>query len=243
MVPSKIAYDADPQDGMRFVDPDVTLSWAGGFAAKFHNVYFGDNFDDVNNAVGALPLADTAFTPGTLEFDKTYYWRVDEFDGMATHKGDVWTLTTRPFIPVTDDPDLLAWWTFDEGIGTTAFDWSGRGNDATLVNAGWLSPGRHGDAALDSAYGYGEIQNLTFADTGLTEVTVSAWIRTSASGDQFIVSYDRDNYWRLEINGYGGGAGQVSWCVMTSSGQVDYGSNTRVDDGVWHHVCGVFDKG
>ncbi|MHC4569399.1 MAG: LamG domain-containing protein, partial [Planctomycetota bacterium] len=30
---------------------------------------------------------------------------------------------------------------------------------------------------------------------------------------------------------------------MTSSGQVDYGSLTRVDDGAWHHVCGVFDNG
>jgi len=30
---------------------------------------------------------------------------------------------------------------------------------------------------------------------------------------------------------------------MTSSGQVDYGSVTRVDDGRWHHVTGVFDNG
>jgi len=30
---------------------------------------------------------------------------------------------------------------------------------------------------------------------------------------------------------------------MTSSGQVDYGSVTRVDDGLWHHVTGVYDNG
>jgi len=26
---------------------------------------------------------------------KTYYWRVDEFDGFATHKGEVWSFTTE----------------------------------------------------------------------------------------------------------------------------------------------------
>jgi hypothetical protein len=30
---------------------------------------------------------------------------------------------------------------------------------------------------------------------------------------------------------------------MTSSGQVDYGSARRVDDGQWHHVAGIFDNG
>ncbi|GAG49852.1 unnamed protein product, partial [marine sediment metagenome] len=41
----------------------------------------------------------------------------------------------------------------------------------------------------------------------------------------------------------GAGDGQVGWDVMTSSGQVDYGSSTRVDDGLWHHVTGVYDNG
>ena len=30
---------------------------------------------------------------------------------------------------------------------------------------------------------------------------------------------------------------------MTSTGQADFGSRTRVDDGQWHHVTGVFDNG
>ena len=243
MVPSKTAYNADPPDGMRFVDADVTLNWTRGFGAKFHNVYFGDNFDEVSSAVGALPLADPSYAPGMLELDKTYYWRVDEFDGTATNKGDVWSFTTVPPIPVTTDPDLVAWWKLDEGMGTRALDWSGHGNHLTLVDTTWSEPGRHGDAALEMKTGHGVIQNLTYADTGLTEVTVCAWVRTNTWGDQYIVSFDRDSYWRLQINGDGGGAGQVGWSVMTSSGQVDYGSATRVDDDAWHHVCGVFDNG
>ncbi|MHC4145476.1 MAG: hypothetical protein ACYSUD_11935, partial [Planctomycetota bacterium] len=55
----------------------------------------GDNFDDVNNAAGGLPQGTTTYTPGPLKLAKTYYWRVDEFDGLATHKGDVWSFTTE----------------------------------------------------------------------------------------------------------------------------------------------------
>jgi hypothetical protein len=95
MVPPKTAYNAKPVDGAELVGPDVKLSWTTGFGAKLHYVYFGNNFDDVNNATGGLPLGATTYTPGPLKFAKTYYWRVDEFDAIATYKGDVWSFTTQ----------------------------------------------------------------------------------------------------------------------------------------------------
>ncbi|MFZ2149388.1 MAG: hypothetical protein WAV28_19425, partial [Sedimentisphaerales bacterium] len=63
--------------------------------AKLHTVYFGDNFDNVNNAAGGLPQGTVTYTPGTLKLAKTYYWRVDEFDAIATYKGKVWSFTTE----------------------------------------------------------------------------------------------------------------------------------------------------
>jgi hypothetical protein len=173
--------------------------------------------------------------------DKTYYWRVDEFEAPITHKGNVWSFKTVPAVPVHSDPDLVAWWTFDEGQGTTAVDWSGHGNHATLFGSEWTAAAL-GDAGLKIG-GYGAIQNLSYAADDLTEVTVAAWIRTSSASDQFIVSFDRNEYYRLEINGNGGGPGQVGWDLMTSTGQIDYGSMRRVDDGAWHHVAGVYDEG
>jgi len=94
-IPPKTAYFPDPADGAESVGLDVTLSWTGGFGSKLHTVYFGDNFDDVNNATGGLPQGTTTFDPGTLKLAKTYYWRVDEFDVIETHKGDVWSFTTE----------------------------------------------------------------------------------------------------------------------------------------------------
>ncbi len=93
-IPPEKAYEPDPADGAKFVDPNATLSWTGGLNAKLHTVYFGGNFDDVNNAAGNLSQTDTIYDPGTLELGKMYYWRVDESDGVNAHKGDVWTFTT-----------------------------------------------------------------------------------------------------------------------------------------------------
>ncbi len=94
-IPPKTAYAPDPADEAESVDPNADLSWAEGFGAKLHTVYFGDSFDDVNNAAGGIPQGATTYTPGTLKLAKTYYWRVDEFDAVATYKGHVWSFTTE----------------------------------------------------------------------------------------------------------------------------------------------------
>jgi len=94
-IPSKTAKNPDPADGAEFVDPNtLTLSWTPGFGAKLHTVYLGDDFDDVNNATGGLMQSTTTYSPGPLELEKVYYWRIDEFDAVATYKGDVWSFTT-----------------------------------------------------------------------------------------------------------------------------------------------------
>jgi hypothetical protein len=94
-IPPKTAYNPSPADAAESVVPDAFLEWTVGFGAKLHTVYFGDNFDDVNNASGGLPQGPTTYTPTTLELAKTYYWRVDEFDAVTTYKGDVWSFTTQ----------------------------------------------------------------------------------------------------------------------------------------------------
>ena len=94
-IPSKTAYNPNPADGAKFIALDATMSWTAGFGAKLHTVYFGDNADTVANAAGGLPQGTASYKPAAaLVAAKTYYWRVDEFDGAATYKGDVWSFTT-----------------------------------------------------------------------------------------------------------------------------------------------------
>jgi hypothetical protein len=95
LVPPKTAYAPDPADAAESVNPDVMLSWTPGFGAKLHTVYFGDNFEEVSNAAGGQTQGTLTFTPDTLKTAETYYWRVDEFDAVETHKGDVWSFITQ----------------------------------------------------------------------------------------------------------------------------------------------------
>ena len=94
-IPPRTAYFPDPANGAESVDPNADLNWTAGFGSKLHTVYFDDNFDDVNNAEGGLPQGSTTYDSGPLELAKTYYWRVDEFDAVGTHKGNVWSFTTE----------------------------------------------------------------------------------------------------------------------------------------------------
>ncbi|MGB2863785.1 MAG: hypothetical protein WBC05_10710 [Sedimentisphaerales bacterium] len=102
IVASKSAFNPNPVDGALFVDPNfadpnATLSWTPGSGSVMHRMYFGDNFQDVQAGTGGTakgPVPNSNYSPGTLELEKTYYWRVDEFDGRETHTGDVWSFTT-----------------------------------------------------------------------------------------------------------------------------------------------------
>ena len=87
------------------------------------------------------------------------------------------------------------------------------------------------------------IHNMHYATTTQTELTVEAWIKTTDGTNQIIASFDRSEYWRLEINGDGGGTGQIGFDVYTDAGIIDFGSSSRVDDGNWHHIAAVYDNG
>ncbi|MCP4263229.1 MAG: LamG domain-containing protein [Planctomycetes bacterium] len=140
-IPPRTAYLPDPVDGAEAVDVGVQLSWTAGFGAKLHTVYFGETFDEVDSAAGGLPQGTTDFTPGPLQMARTYYWRVDEFDVVETHKGNVWSFTTEGAVSspapangsvdVTQTP-ILTW---TPGFGTSHEIYFGA-DAASLENKG-----------------------------------------------------------------------------------------------------------
>jgi len=95
----KKAYDPNPVDGAGLVAMDATLSFAPGIGVKVHNVYFGESYADVEAGTADTDMGSIAvasFAPGTLDYNTTYYWRVDEYNGIETHTGDVWSFQTTP---------------------------------------------------------------------------------------------------------------------------------------------------
>ncbi len=104
-----VAYDPSPADAATDVPRDVTLVWSAGESAATRDVYFGGSFEDVNAAERGHPMgvlasqgqtATTYTPPARLDFEQTYYWRVDEVNGAPDHtifRGEVWSFTTEPF--------------------------------------------------------------------------------------------------------------------------------------------------
>ena len=225
-VPSKAAYAPFPRDRSKGVAPDVTLSWTPGFGAKLHTVYFGDDLDTVSNATGGAPMGTTTYDPGTLEKDKLYYWRVDEFNPPETIKGEVWSFRTRPDIVITD-PDLIGWWKLDSVSGNTVLDWSGYGNDGTLGGNPELIEG-----AIDLAlYLNGTAYiSLDAAADDLTSrsFTISAWIKTIQAGEGNVFASNT------------GGSHVLLFGVDNGNVYVDDGPSTdwppAVNDNQWHMI-------
>jgi len=178
-IPPINAYDPSPSDGARYVGLDTTLTWQSGLGSKIHNIVFGDNFDEVSNAPAGLSLPDAAFTPGTLEKDKTYYWRVDELNPPTTVKGEVWSFETLPDVPITD-PSLIGWWKFDEGLGNTAVDWSGHDNHGSLngTDMSWIPDGMIGGAlSFDGTQSDTDYVEISTTGVSLTAGTVAMWAK------------------------------------------------------------------
>lgn len=161
----KTAYSPSPADGAQFVDPNVVLSWEPGFGAILHTVYFGEDYDGVNTAVGGVPQGARTYKPGTLQSGKVFYWRVDEFYGFETVKGEVWCFTTpgaigspRPANGAVDvrQNQILKWLAADHAASHRVY--FGTDKDA-VRSAGTGSPEYKGSKNLGSeSYDPGKLQ-------------------------------------------------------------------------------------
>ena len=236
-VPSKKAYGPNPADGAKFIEADTDLSWTVGFGAKLHTVYFGESFDDVNNAAGGLPQGTATYTLDPLELGKTYYWRVDEFDAAKTYKGDLWSFRTQPVISISD-PNLVAWWKLDEGSGNNVLDWSGHGNHGQLRGGPQWVSGYDGIALeLDGSDDYVNFSNPSDLPSGTSARSMCGWGRTDtvSGGWRWLAAYGSPGTSQamfIGINGvdlYGGGYGD------------DVFQSNFWEVGVWHHICLTYD--
>ena len=139
-----------PADACADAPQSPILSWVAGDAVASHAVYFGDDKDAVTAAttpVATQGTDETTYDPGTLEWGKTYYWRVDEISAdssVSPQKGVVWSFTTANFLVVegfetyTDEIGARIFETWLDGFGyTDPQTVAGNGSNSTV---GHMSP-------------------------------------------------------------------------------------------------------
>jgi hypothetical protein len=138
-----LAWNSIPVDGST---PDILnvsqLSWSPGDNAAQHDVYFGTDA----NAVAQADASDTTniyrgrqdpniYTiPDTLEWAKTYYWRIDEVSSAGTiNTGKIWSFAVADYLVVEDFESYNDLNPDQEGSNRIFFTWLD-GYDNPTVN-------------------------------------------------------------------------------------------------------------
>ena len=173
---NKIAKNPSPSNGKPLVAVDDDLSWDAPSGVTPDSYTFTMRANDPNFAAGGNIIDGVSVTPvdptttyalDTLDFETTYYWKVDVVAGVDTHVGNVWSFTTKALDapPVVEAGDNIL--TTLELAGSLAMGGSvtDDGTSALTID-GW--------EAFEASAG-GSTTKVTFADASdpATTVTIS----------------------------------------------------------------------
>jgi len=98
------AGSPDPANSAVDVTQTPTLTWVPGVFADTHEVYFGADAASLE-LKGSGNLGAESFEPGQLEWNTTYYWRVDEANNTNANSpwtGPIWSVTTANLLIIDD---------------------------------------------------------------------------------------------------------------------------------------------
>ncbi len=102
-----------PANGAEGLGDTPLMSWVAGQKAVDHDVFLSSNQAKVaagDASVLVARVAETSYVPAALNWNTTYYWRVDEVaeDGSIT-PGDVWSFKVADYIPVIDEAVTISY--------------------------------------------------------------------------------------------------------------------------------------
>jgi len=109
-IPPKTVTNIYPGNNSINIALDTFLQWSCSDPdgdPLIYDVYFGT---EITPPQVATTLADTFYTPGTLEYATTYYWKIIAHDDHGnTTEGEVWSFTTLddPFVRKIKDPHTV----------------------------------------------------------------------------------------------------------------------------------------
>jgi hypothetical protein len=194
------ASSPSPADSATDVSVDADLSWTAGTGSTSSDVYFG------TTSPGTFQGNQTAttFEPGTMGYDTTYYWRIDQINAGGTTTGVVWSFTTEaapPPLPGQAGNPSPADSATDVAVSAD-LSWTA-GSDATShdVYFGTTSPGTFqgnqtavtfdpGTMSNDTTY-YWRIDEIN--STGTTTGIVWSFTTIVSTGDEIIGWWEMDD--------------------------------------------------
>jgi len=204
------AFGPRPRNNEPNTTQTLELQWSAGIRAAKHQIYLSDDRDAVANGEPGGPAyrgeqdADqTSFGTGQLEFNKTYYWRVDEVnpaEAESPWKGPVWSFTTADFIVVdsfesyTNDSPNRLFQTWIDGWGFSPDEFfangdPGNGTGASVGHDIWAEGTPYTDIVETSiVHPGGSRQSMPFDYNNINSPYYSQTDRTWASGQNWTLN-------------------------------------------------------
>lgn len=203
-----------------------TATWTGNLHNNSQPLIFGYNYNSSTNArLDEITLWNTALSQAQIQ--ARMYQVINSDDPQY--------------------PNLLGYWRFDEGTGTTTNDASINGLNATLVNgAAWtnqVAPVAYTEHAL---YFDGVDDYVDFASPSslniTSAITLEAWIKVRSFGNnEAIIDKLKDNSPQGGYNLSVMSSKKVSFKMILGSGSFTLLSSTTLDTGVWYLISATYD--
>ncbi|HTR35821.1 MAG TPA: LamG-like jellyroll fold domain-containing protein [Bryobacteraceae bacterium] len=128
------------------------------------------------------------------------------------------------------DPSLVGYWTFDEGTGSVAYDYSGNNATGSIQGPTWTS-GRYG-SALQFSPGFSEVGIGNPTNLQLTgAVSICAWINTNGLSEFIAAKTDASIY------DYGFYVTGLAYLAFYSGSNVVTSNPLTVSLNMWHYAC------
>lgn len=231
----------------------ITLEGAGNFKGISVRLKT-ETGEEISSATtdekGFFEIADLPAGDYILAAEMDGYEGIEEPVTVESGKRTELALTMKPLLGLGPEKGLIAYWSFDEGTGDTAKDYSGNKKDGKVVGAKWAKQKKGYALEFDGTSSYVDTQLVQLAETGYT---IEAWVKTTA--DQGTIVQDRGSGPGLSITLAIGpccsAGGKGNWCPSSTAGVpaigvdsdniwVGVNATTPVNDGKWHHIVGVW---
>ncbi|MHC4433847.1 MAG: LamG-like jellyroll fold domain-containing protein, partial [Planctomycetota bacterium] len=222
-----------PSSGAVDIRQTTTVDWNPGQHAASHQVYFGVDEEAVRNATagsaeyrGRQPLGSESYDPGLLEWNTTYYWRVDEINDLNPESpwaGSVWSFTTADFLIVDDFEDYNDY-PPDEIYSTWADGYLDPTNGATV---GYLLPNWDaGEHYVETSIVHGGYQSMPLFYDNTSTATYSEAERAFAVAQD----WTQDGVETLVLYFHGAAENSGQLYVKINGSKVIYDNRQTADD-------------
>ncbi|MDG1490609.1 MAG: M12 family metallo-peptidase [Planctomycetota bacterium] len=124
-----------PSNNATSVSIDQDLAWSSASGAASYAVYFGETTSPAFQGT----QGGTNFSLGQLDYETTYYWRVDASNGGGTTAGQLWSFTTETD-PNTGGGETVIFADSFDGTASTAWV----SNDRVRTRSSWAYAGTGG---------------------------------------------------------------------------------------------------